>query len=59
MSRWRVRIIRKGNHHEVLTIKAESKKELHDILAQDTTIVFAETTGGDGHTANDLIFDRR
>ena len=56
---WRVRIEYAGGHRQVITYKADSKHELREMLRADPQILFAETTGGDGHTANDLILDRR
>ena len=58
-NQWRVRVYRKRNYRDVLTYTAQDKQELHRIISNDDTILFAETTGGDGHTANDLILDRR
>ena len=56
---WRVRVQYAGAVRAVLSFTAGTKQELRDKILADKTIVFAETTGGDGHTANDMIVDRR
>ena len=46
-------------YRDVVTICAESRNELWKQLRADEHVVFAQTTGGDGHTANDTLFDMR
>ena len=56
---WRVRVQHTGHNRDVIVYTAETKQTLREMLVADETIVFAETTGGDGHTANDMLIDRR
>ena len=56
---WRVRVQHASHNRDVIIYEAETKQALREMLIADKTIVFAETTGGDGHTANDMLIDRR
>ena len=56
---WRVRVQYQNGTRDIITYKAESKHQLRQLILSDNGIVFAETTGGDGNTANDMIVDIR